>query len=684
MRLLKNFEIQTKISILSAGLLFIAFFILGFIVFDFQKKRVEKSFNENINYQLQAIDNSIATLNSRKREQIKKGLDLASFLMQETYTIKETVEDFEIQTRNESTHESYPLKVKVWRSQGMRLHTNTEMVDMIRQFSGSEVGIFQQTKKGYVQISTTILNRRAERANGVFYPNSASISKVIEKGEKFMGQLSFDGIDYIANARPYYIRGRIKGFIVVGKPVYINYEIERILDNLNLIPNSTLNLINTRDKLVYSSNELKMSFPVSISSLKISNSELKILKGIEDEFVKKFFYIKFLKSIDYYLALEIPEESVFVNLNNFRLMMIIATVIAGFFLFVGLYLIFKKFSIDIKNLLLIMEDFALGKNVSFNAQTFSKEIEKMISTLKSISNSNLERAEFAKNLKSGMLDSEFRVLSNEDTLGNSLIELREALKIASQTVKETQEYDEKAKWFNTGKSKISDILREHSSNIIGLGDELIKEIIHFLNIPLGGIFIINEDKARNKYLDLLSAYAYDRKKFLETKILIGDGLIGACAEEQYTMHVKGLPSDYVKIESGLGGKGPDFLLLVPVIADNNTLGVIELASFKEFSQQEVKYIEAISEAIASTITITRLNTQTSILLEESKEQIEYLEQERDKYSQELGSLQVKFDKLKRDYTDTEFQYKTQIVKKQMSIDNLNRRLENLDTNIDSK
>ncbi len=678
MRLLRNFDIQTKNSIISAILLLVVFILFVYVVLELQKTKVEENYASSAEFQLKAINNNIATLNQQKKEHIQKAMALTSYTFQENSLVKEINETITIDAKNEITRESFSIEVKVWMNEGVRLHTNTSAVDNLKLFTGAEIGIFQETKGGYVQISTTILNRRADKAIGVFFPNSHALSKIIDKGERYQGIITLDGVPHFAAARPYFISGNAQGFALAALPVFQLAEIKQIIHNFMITPGATLNLINKNDKLVFSTNELRTEFPVNPSKLGLNSFEMNTIRNQKGSFDKSNIFIIQIPSIEHYLALEIPLKVIYANLNNFRLLMFLATFLAIILLFLGINLANSAFIKDIKTLTKQLEDVALGKFVEISAKSSNKEVEKLNNYLGIINEGNKEKSEFINQLKSGNLLVDYKVLSKEDIIGNELLELKQELKKTNIAINTNKEQDEKLKWFNEGKSRISDILREHSSNIIGLGDELIKEIINFLKIPLGGIFIVNEGKDKKKYLDLLSAYAYDRKKFIEKRILIGDGLIGACAQEQYTMHIKGVPDDYIRIESGLGGKSPEYLLLSPIVADNRILGVVELASFHEFTLPEINYIESISEAIASTITITRLNTQTSIMLEESQEKIEYLEKEKNKLEQELLSLTNKFSKLIREYTDAEFQYKTQIVKKQMTIDNLNRRLENLE------
>lgn len=67
----------------------------------------------------------------------------------------------------------------------------------------------------------------------------------------------------------------------------------------------------------------------------------------------------------------------------------------------------------------------------------------------------------------------------------------------------------------------------------------------------------------------------------------GDTLPGQVAKNKKLLNLDKVPEGYITILSGLGTGSPKHLLIVPVInASNETIGIIELASFKPFSSQQ--------------------------------------------------------------------------------------------------
>jgi transcriptional regulator with GAF, ATPase, and Fis domain len=114
-----------------------------------------------------------------------------------------------------------------------------------------------------------------------------------------------------------------------------------------------------------------------------------------------------------------------------------------------------------------------------------------------------------------------------------------------------------------------------------------------------------------------SAIAYNREKYLKKSFDLKEGLVGRCAFEKLPVYLKEIPENYINLKSGLGGSEPRFLLLVPLIFNENVLGVIEIASFDEIPKYQIEFVQTLGENIASTISNVAINEQTKHLFGES-------------------------------------------------------------------
>ena len=259
-----------------------------------------------------------------------------------------------------------------------------------------------------------------------------------------------------------------------------------------------------------------------------------------------------------------------------------------------------------------------------------KSYDKLIKSLHKV-------VEFTTQIGKGNLDHEFTPLSEKDMLGKSLIQMRDNLKKVQEEERKRKKEDEQRNWIANGLAKFSDILRKNNDDLEELGDEIISELVHYVGAVQGGIFLY-EDKEEE--LHLLSAYAYNRKKYLQKTVKFGEGLVGTCAIEKEKIYLKNIPEDYISITSGLGETPPKYLLLMPLKIEDKVYGVIELASLQPFEDYKIEFIEKVSESIASIINNLKINIKTKELLESSQQQAEELSAQEEEMRQNMEELQA--------------------------------------------
>ncbi|MFD8817520.1 HAMP domain-containing protein, partial [Streptomyces sp. NPDC059627] len=147
----------------------------------------------------------------------------------------------------------------------------------------------------------------------------------------------------------------------------------------------------------------------------------------------------------------------------------------------------------------------------------------------------------------------------------------------------------------------------------------------FLAMPLvDGKDMKGEDEEAYE-LRMLGSYGYSMGS-MPTSFRPGEALIGTAAHEKRTILVEKAPTGYLKISSGLGEAPPAQVIVLPVLFEGKVLGVIELASFTPFTQIQKDFLNQIAEMIATSVNTISVNTKTEVLLKQSQELTEQLQE----------------------------------------------------------
>lgn len=303
---------------------------------------------------------------------------------------------------------------------------------------------------------------------------------------------------------------------------------------------------------------------------------------------------------------------------------------------IGLVLYMKK---SIQVLLEFMQRLAMG-NTEMLRSSMRNEWGVLIQVANQVAQNLNQASTFTKEIGEGHLNEKFKPVSEHDMLGNSLVQMRDKLKIIADE-------DARRNWTTKGMAFFGDLLRKYAEDYQGLTDNAIIELVKYVRGNQGGMFVLNTDNPADPFLELKSFYAYLRKKYVEKRIVIGEGLVGQCFLEKRTLFLKEVPADYTYITSGLGDGVPCSIVIVPIMANDVVEGIVELASFQIFQPHEIEFVEKICEQIAVMITSVKVRDKTRVLLAQSQQQAEEMRAQEEDARQNMEELQATQDHLQR-------------------------------------
>ena len=244
--------------------------------------------------------------------------------------------------------------------------------------------------------------------------------------------------------------------------------------------------------------------------------------------------------------------------------------------------------------------------------------------------------DFVEKIRLGQTDAQYEIREG-DEIGKALINLRDEIKRSKAEEDARKNEDQQRHWITEGIAKFGAILRENIGDLEKLSNEVIMNLVKYVNAQQAGFFILVDNNGE-KYFNMTASYAYGRTKYPDKRIEWGEGLVGECAIEKKTIFVPEAARDYVKITSGLGKANPRTLVIVPLKFNDEIYGVVEIASFIVYQPFEIEFIERVAESIASTISNVNINLRTARLLKESQEQAEIMAHQEEEMRKNMDAL----------------------------------------------
>ncbi|HEX5578438.1 MAG TPA: response regulator, partial [Candidatus Limnocylindria bacterium] len=146
---------------------------------------------------------------------------------------------------------------------------------------------------------------------------------------------------------------------------------------------------------------------------------------------------------------------------------------------------------------------------------------------------------------------------------------------------------------------------------------LLSGLVPSLGGGVGGFYALEPGETR---LRRIAHYGLAEPAQAREWIGLGEGLVGQCAREGKPVFLAGLPPDYLRISSGLGGAAPAQVTAWPLTSGDTLSAVIEVASFRALGAREQALLDDLFPAVALNLEVLQRNLRTQELLQQTREQ----------------------------------------------------------------
>ncbi len=209
-----------------------------------------------------------------------------------------------------------------------------------------------------------------------------------------------------------------------------------------------------------------------------------------------------------------------------------------------------------------------------------------------------------------------------------------------RNLKDTTLKNAEQDWLKTNLAKFSRML-QGQKELLTVGRLILSELAPVVSAQQGVFYIMDSNKSDDAHLRLLASYAYKERKNIDNRFKLGEGLVGQCALEKEKILLTEVPSDYIKITSGLGEAKPLNIIVLPIVFEGQVKAVMELASFDRFSPTHETFLDQLTESIGIVLNTIEANMRTEDLLKQSQSLARELQSQQEELQQTNAELEDK-------------------------------------------
>ncbi len=243
--------------------------------------------------------------------------------------------------------------------------------------------------------------------------------------------------------------------------------------------------------------------------------------------------------------------------------------------------------------------------------------------------------------------------------------LKDTINEMIRNLKDTTQKNTEQDWLKTNLAKFSRML-QGQRDLTNVGRMILSELAPVVSAQ-HAVFYVYDTSRELPMLTLLASYASAGQMALGKQVSLGEGLVGQCALEKQKVLLTNVPSDYIRISSGLGSSPPRNILVLPVIFEGAVKGVLELASFERFNPTHQAFLDQLTESIGIVLNTIEANMRTEDLLKQSQSLAQELQSRQEELQTTNKELQEKARQLAHQNQEVE--------RKNQEVENARKALE---------
>lgn len=204
-----------------------------------------------------------------------------------------------------------------------------------------------------------------------------------------------------------------------------------------------------------------------------------------------------------------------------------------------------------------------------------------------------------------------------DDYDGDLGDLVDSLNHMTDSLKESFDKLNKSDWHQKGLALINEALVGNKS-VSQVTIDSLNQLIEYGNCTNGAVYLVDEGKLR-----LTTAYGLENN--MKHSFEIGEGMVGQAFIQKSPKVYNDLDENDFAISFASGKIKINAIILVPIILNNESIGILELSSTVNYDQDQIEYFVESSRNIAIALNAAKGREKEQRLLEETQAQSEELQ-----------------------------------------------------------
>lgn len=243
-----------------------------------------------------------------------------------------------------------------------------------------------------------------------------------------------------------------------------------------------------------------------------------------------------------------------------------------------------------------------------------------------------------RTIAAGHYTTELRLLSANDQLGQAILEM-------IRTLREVATQNAQQDWLKNGQAQLNEQMSgEHDVKV--LAKNVISLLTTYLNAKVGLFYLLEEPDSREPYLKRVASYAYTQPATLPSTFALGEGLVGEVALTHKPIICTHTEEELTYIaRSGLSQSVPHYVIILPILYEKITKGVIELGFADPITAIQEEFLSQVTTRIGIAVNTAKSRAEMRILLVQTQQQASELKLRQEEIQQANDELQTQTEEL---------------------------------------